>query len=550
MPTTSPLDELRHQLVTSETLPLGPSARLRAEEVSITRGAHHVLNNVSVSVSTRTRLAIVGENGRGKTTLLQLLSGALQPDSGRVLRTGAVGVVDQTLAAGDGATVGSLVAHATYASRLSLRALDAAAAGLAVAAAGAAGLYVAALDAATRLDAWDAERRVDLALGALDACVDRDRLLATLSVGQRCRVRLACVLGGTYDFLLLDEPTNHLDAKGIEFLSEAILEHAGGVVLVTHDRALLRDIASEFLDLDPTHDGHARLFAGGYDVWEEGRKRGRLRWAQDYEAQQEEHTRLAQAASEARNRLSTGWRPPKGTPGHQRQSHAPGVVQSVRRQQDLLEKHRLTVPRPPLALRFPDLPTRADAPILRCDSVSVEGRLDQPVSLSIDGGTKLVVTGGNGAGKSTLLAVLAQQLVPATGTVRRRTGAQVAYLEQEHPPWPADRTGREIFEQCVAALPSSADSGLLDASAMRTPVGRMSQGQQRRLHLALRLAERPHLLILDEPTNHLSAVLVDELTHALRSTSAAVIVATHDRQLLADLQGWETVTLSPHPQTQ
>ena len=111
----------------------------------------------------------------------------------------------------------------------------------------------------------------------------------------------------------------------------------------------------------------------------------------------------------------------------------------------------------------------------------------------------------------------------------------MAYLEQEHPPWPAEKTGYEIYERHVASLPPSPASGLLDAAALRTPVGRMSQGQQRRLHLAMRLAERPHLLILDEPTNHLSALLVDELTHALRSTSAAVIIATHDRQLLADL---------------
>lgn len=121
--------------------------------------------------------------------------------------------------------------------------------------------YASALDAATRLDAWDAERRVDVALEALGACADRDRPLSTLSVGQRYRVRLACLLGARHDILLLDEPTNHLDAGGLDFLTRRLREHDGGLAVVSHDRALLRDIANRFLDLDPARDGKPRLYA-------------------------------------------------------------------------------------------------------------------------------------------------------------------------------------------------------------------------------------------------------------------------------------------------
>ena len=152
--------------------------------------------------------------------------------------------------------------------------------------------YAAALDAATRLDAWDAERRVDVALEALGACTDRDRELATLSVGQRYRVRLACLLGAQHDILLLDEPTNHLDAGGLAFLTRRLRERSGGFALVSHDRALLRDVADQFLDLDPSQDGRARLYAGGYDAWQDERRRDRERWSQDYEEQQDEHRRL------------------------------------------------------------------------------------------------------------------------------------------------------------------------------------------------------------------------------------------------------------------
>ncbi|MEN3611842.1 ABC-F family ATP-binding cassette domain-containing protein [Plantactinospora sp. ZYX-F-223] len=536
-------------------LPAGDRAHVRADGVRVVLGGRVVLSDVSVTVSARSRLAVVGENGRGKTTLLHVLAGMLAPDQGTVERIGTIGVARQSLEARGGETVGSLVLGAMRESHRALRALDDAATALAEGRAGADTAYAAALDAATRLDAWDAERRVDVALAGLDACTDRERPLATLSVGQRYRVRLACLLGARHDMLLLDEPTNHLDADSLTFLTARLRQHPGGVVVVTHDRALLRDVAVEFLDLDPSQDGRPRLFAGGYAGWQEGRRRERERWERDYEAQQAEHQRLAEAVNEAQQRLSTGWRPEKGHGKHQRQSRAPGVVQAFRRRQEELDAHQLTVPEPPLRLRWPDLATRPGSPLLRCHDVTVTGRLHRSVTLTLDGGDRLLVTGPNGAGKSTLLAVLAKALEPSTGQVRHLSGARVAYLGQEVPAWPPTVLAHQLYDQHVGQLQSRGHLGakgqlaltatnLLDREALRTPVERMSQGQQRRLNLALRLAERPDLLILDEPTNHLSALLVDELTVALRETPAAVVVATHDRQMLHDLAAWPTLPLT------
>ncbi|MFY1694583.1 MULTISPECIES: ATP-binding cassette domain-containing protein [unclassified Solwaraspora] len=365
-------------------LPAGDRAHVRADGLHVVLGGRAVLADVSVVVSATSRLAIVGENGRGKTTLLHVLAGIIRPDQGTVRRVGTFGVARQTLPAYAGETVGDLTMGAIRASQRALRALDEASTAIAQGRPGADEAYATALDAATRLDAWDAHRRVDVALAGLDACPDRSRPLSTLSVGQRYRVRLACVLGAYYDLLMLDEPTNHLDVR-------------------------------------------------------------------------------------------------------------PGL------------------------------------PLLRCHDVTVAARLSRPVTVELDGGDRLLVTGPNGAGKSTLLAVLAAHLAPSGGSVTHLPPARVAYLGQEVPPWPADPTG------------------LLDRTASGTPVGRMSHGQQRRLDLALRLAQRPNLLILDEPTNHLSAVLVDELTTALLATPAAVVVATHDRQLLDDLSGWPTLRLDTPP---
>jgi len=537
----------------SLTLPAGDRAQITASAVGVTRGGRRVLDAVDLTVSPRSRIALVGENGRGKTTLLRLLVGALVPDEGKVRRVGSIGVAEQELDAAPGTTVGDLIGAAVAPSHAALRTLDDATDALTSHVAGADDAYAQALERAVQLDAWDADRRVDAALEALDACADRERDLTTLSVGQRYRVRLACLLGAEHDFLLLDEPTNHLDAGGLDFLTRRIRDHRGGVVIVSHDRALLADTCEEFLDLDPSRDGRPRRYGGGYAGWQEGRRAERERWEQEHADQQLEHARLATAAQAARDRLQTGWRPPKGTGKHQRQSHAPGVVQAVARAQSALEAHRVTVPAPPLAFSFPALrPGRGI--LLRADDITVENRLTHPVSVGLSAGDRLLVTGPNGAGKSTLLAALAGRLEPTTGSVRRGSNARVVLVAQETEVEDESRTAGEAFDQHLGRLRSSGilsgrdaislgSLGLLPGGAVATRVRDLSQGQRRRLDLALRLAERPDVLILDEPTNHLSIPLVDELTEALGATRAAVVVATHDRRLLSDLADWPRLVI-------
>lgn len=531
--------------------PHGPSAHIRAKSIHITLGDRSVLNGVDVTVSAKSRLAIVGDNGRGKTTLLHILAGILTPDSGVVTRMGSLVLVKQDMSTEDNRTVGDLIAEATAPSRAALEALDVASAALA-AGNDASEAYSAALETATLLDAWDTERRVDIALAGLDACSDRARILSTLSVGQRYRVRLAVALGSTPDLLLLDEPTNHLDAAGLSFLTERLRDHPGGLALVSHDRALLHDVATTFLDLDPTRDGVPRTYAGGYQGWVEGRRRERIAWEQDHAAQIAQHTELTRAAAEARSRLSQGgWRPDKGTGKHQRATRAAGVVQAFNRRIEDLERHEIDVPAPPLRLAWPDSSARAGQSIVNATQLTVNDRLHTPVSIDMNGGDRLVVTGPNGAGKSTLLAVLARRLAPTTGHVRVNPKARIALLSQEVPDWDHSSSAHEAYETFLAKLgrrsqaPSLGSLGLLEASATGTPVGRLSQGQQRRLHLAMCLAQDPDLLLLDEPTNHLSSSLVDDITTELLQTACAVIVATHDRQMLHDLADWPHLNLDP-----
>src|SRR5699024_2035777 len=530
-------------------------AHLSLTNVGITLGSKQVLNDVNLSVTSTSRLGIIGENGRGKTTLLKILSGHLTPDTGTVALHGTLAVAEQEMSASGGRSVGDAVAEAIAPSLEALAELDNASQALAEGDPGADQWFAVALEQAEVLEAWDAERHIQLALEALEAETNHAVLLSTLSVGQRYRIRLACLLAGVHDFLLLDEPTNHLDRGGLEFLTARLRERSGGVVLVSHDRVLLADVAESVLSLDPTPDGRPRLYGDGYAGYRNRWPAERAQWEQAYTQQQTEHARLQQDLQSAQDRLISGWRPAKGSGKHRRATRAASSVHSVQRRQAALDAHALAIPEPPLALNFPSLTSSSTTTLLSADAVSVAKRLSHPVSLDLCGGDRLVITGPNGSGKSTLLNVLAGQLSPTSGTIFHRHQARIGLLQQElHLPGNVEvnqllvsHSQRLLSRELISPdeVLNLETLGLLDSADLMAPVRELSMGQHRRLELALLLAGRPQVILLDEPTNHLSIRLVDELTEALELTGAAVVIATHDRQLLRDTAHWPSLQLQP-----
>ncbi|MFI5531128.1 ABC-F family ATP-binding cassette domain-containing protein [Kitasatospora sp. NPDC051853] len=522
--------------------------RITLSEVTKHYGDRLVLDRVTCTVRPGERIGLVGENGAGKSTLLRLLAGLEQPDNGtvRVDAPGGVGHLAQTLDLPPTATVGRAVDLALA----GLRALEAdiRLAELTLPQDGPEGLarYGELLTAWEARGGPDADRAVATVLRRLGerTPLDPRRPLGTLSGGQRSRLALAGVLAGAPELLLLDEPTNDLDDEAVAWLEERLRAHPGTVVAATHDRAFLERITDTVLEVDEArHTLHRH--GHGYRGYLAAKAAARARWAHDHrewKAELARHTALAE--SSALRLAAVPRKAPaafSGAGAFRARSRAHGAMSRVRNAREQL--HRLTerpVPPPPVPLRFAARAADGGTPgPVELTGVRVEGRLALDL-LRLEPGARLVVTGPNGAGKSTLLQVLAGELTPGQGTVRRP--ARAGLLRQYAGPVTDDRTVLAAYAAGRPGEPADHAERLLTLGLFRpadlaTPVRHLSVGNRRRLELARLLTTPTDLLLLDEPTNHLAPALVEDLEEALTHYPGTLVVVTHDRRLRRTLRG-------------
>ncbi|MGH3627410.1 MAG: ABC-F family ATP-binding cassette domain-containing protein, partial [Sciscionella sp.] len=457
------------------------------ELVSKSFGVRPLLDGVSLGINPGERIGVVGLNGGGKTTLLELIAGLEPADEGRISRQRdvRVAVVTQRTSLPEGSTIASAV--------------------------------LAPLGITAEHE-WAADARVrsiihglGLAALGLDAGVD------TLSGGERRRVELAAALIQELDLLVLDEPTNHLDVEGVRWLAEHVSARRCALVVVTHDRWFLDAVCTRTWEVV---DGAVNSYEGGYSDWIFARA---------------ERNRLAATLEERRRNLARkelAWLrrgpPARTSKPRYRIEAAETLIADVPQPRDSVE-----------LLSFAK--RRLGKTVLELEDVSLsipDRTLLDSVTWRVGPGERIGLVGVNGSGKSTLLGLLAGEIAPERG--KRIAGATVrlAHLSQEI----AELDGSLRVLEAIEQVAGRVRLGKQDLSASQlaerfgfgktrqwTRVGDLSGGERRRLQLARLLMDEPNVLLLDEPTNDLDIDTLQQLEDLLDSWPGTLVVVSHDR---------------------
>ena len=497
---------------------------LTLDDVTKGYGVKPLLEGVSIGLEAGEKLGVIGQNGSGKTTLLRLVAGAEAPDSGRVVVPDGVvvGYLPQRPPLDPASTVLDAVFSGSHPDARLLRDYEAA-----VAALDARPDDAAALQRLTELShkldvsgGWDLEANARAVLGQL-GIADTEARVGTLSGGQKKRVALAGALVLRPDLLILDEPTNHLDADTIAWLEGYLAAYTGALLLVTHDRYVLDRVVDQMWEVAR---GGVRRYTGGYTRYLEQK---------DAEAEREA-AEEATRANLARRELAWLRRGAKA-----RTSKSKSRIRRAHALLDAAPTEREE------RLEITSASQRLGTKVVELEGVTKgwDGApLFEDVTLRVQRGDRVGIIGPNGAGKTTLLHLVGGQIQPDEGTVAHGPTVKVGLFDQEGESLKDDLLLIEAVEE-IADTVKTADGSLVTASKMlerflfpvkqqRTPVGLLSGGERRRLHLLRVLMGAPNVLLLDEPTNDLDITTLVALEDYLDAFAGALVVVSHDRYLL------------------
>ncbi|RBM02849.1 ABC transporter ATP-binding protein [Glutamicibacter soli] len=465
---------------------------LGGEALHLEYPTHVVFDSVTIGISDGDRIGLVGRNGEGKSSLLGMLSGKIEPNSGRVTQRNGlrVGVLDQSDTLDSDSTI-----H-----------------------------YAVVGDMADHEWAGDARTR-DIISG-LVADLDWEATVGTLSGGQRRRVALAALLVQDWDVVILDEPTNHLDVEGISWLAEHInnrwSKNSGGLMVVTHDRWFLDAVCTTTWEV---HDGIVEPFEGGYAA---------------YVLQRVERDRIAAVTESKRQNMmkkELAWlrrgAPARTSKPKFRVEAANQLIADVPPVRNPLELKRMATSR-----------LGKDVIDLLDTSVSFGPKqILKPFTWRIGPGERTGLLGANGAGKSTLLGLIAGTVEPSSGKIKRGKTVKLAVLDQQFRE--LDQIGEDLVREVLGRFRTTFNvdgkdltpAQLLErlgfsSAHLSTKVRELSGGQRRRLQLLMILMDEPNVMILDEPTNDVDTDMLAALEDLLDSWPGTLIVVSHDRYLL------------------
>ncbi|MFB9990854.1 ABC-F family ATP-binding cassette domain-containing protein [Deinococcus oregonensis] len=514
---------------------------LRATQVARFFGDSPVFRNLNLTLTAGERLALIGANGTGKTTLLRLLAGLDHPDQGSVASSGRVTLLTQHSLTGDGTVLEALMApELVQASTAFVLASEQLGEGSDRSLAG----FSDAEETYRLLGGYSFEAQATLILDGLG--VPEDARLLQLSGGQLRRVMLARLLLVPADVYLLDEPTNHLDDEGAAWLERWIQASDAAFVLASHDRAFLDAVATRTAELER---GTLSLYPGGYTEAMEVKAQLQDAQQRDYAAYQRKRGALKQEGAKLRSASRSA-----STFSHRRAGNVP-LISAKNKAQDVantlagrakaIEKRmeRLdaqTVHKPVhdhrvLRLEVPAAPL-GPGEVLTVRDLQVErgGRtVCSGINLYLQRGDRVALTGPNGSGKSTLLAALTEHRF-TEGDVRWGQGLTTFVMGQHAEELNAFET---VADALLESQPALTTHQLHEVAAqMRLPgpafrVADLSGGQRTRLGFARLSVTRAQVLVLDEPTNHLDIKMIEALEGLLMGYSGTILFASHDRRL-------------------
>ena len=500
-----------------------PVATLK--NVTVTFGTDRVLDSVNLILDQGERLCLTGRNGSGKSTLMRLLSGELQADEGTIWRSRdlSYSFLDQELPEVSSATIFDAVAMAfentgqllSEYHALSLQLSDVKADHDKI---------VARMDTLQHkieaADGWSVNHVIDATLQRMQ--LDPDIPLSQLSGGWLKRVAIAKSLVIEPDVWLVDEPTNHLDVPAIEWLEQRMVEFPGTIIFVSHDRHLLRSVATSLVDIDR---GAVTLWKCGYEAFIERRDHERevqtLHEKKFDEKLRKEEAWIREGIKARRTRNE----------GRVRDLEK---LREVRRQRRSVSDLKLEV----------DAGSNSGKVVKELSAVSKsfdDKVLIRNLDLIVRRGDRIGLLGPNGCGKSTLINLLLEELEPDSGVIKTGTKLEVAYFDQARRQLEPDKKvadyisdGREYISINGKEIHVVSYLGnfMFNADQARGPIHRLSGGEQNRLLMARIFSQPANLLILDEPTNDLDVESLELLEEMLLAYNGTVMLVSHDRTFM------------------
>ena len=500
-----------------------PVATLK--NVTVTFGTDRVLDRVNLILDQGERLCLTGRNGSGKSTLMRLLSGELQADEGTIWRSRdlSYSFLDQELPEVSSATIFDAVALAfentgqllSEYHALSLQLSDVKADHDKI---------VARMDTLQHkieaADGWSVNHVIDATLQRMQ--LDPDIPLSQLSGGWLKRVAIAKSLVIEPDVWLVDEPTNHLDVPAIEWLEQRMVEFPGTIIFVSHDRHLLRSVATSLVDIDR---GAVTLWKCGYEAFIERRDHERevqtLHEKKFDEKLRKEEAWIREGIKARRTRNE----------GRVRDLEK---LREVRRQRRSVSDLKLEV----------DAGSNSGKVVKELSAVSKsfdDKVLIRNLDLIVRRGDRIGLLGPNGCGKSTLINLLLEELEPDSGVIKTGTKLEVAYFDQARRQLEPDKKvadyisdGREYISINGKEIHVVSYLGnfMFNADQARGPIHRLSGGEQNRLLMARIFSQPANLLILDEPTNDLDVESLELLEEMLLAYNGTVMLVSHDRTFM------------------